>query len=238
MRGRGAAVLFALALSLLVAAPLRAAEGRGVLVDRALARFWAPDTGGVQSPHFVYERVLRFEARLEALADSNRSAGGEPYRARHVNDALERHIAETLLSSLRIDPEPDEAALIRQMQAARVRLVERVGGEEPLARAAHAEGLGARDLLQMLRRQARASLYLDRMVATMLDPSDAELRTLHRTRQNPFRELPFERIEPGLRRWYVAQRLAAAVQSFYQNARSRITFTPLSELPGGADLER
>jgi hypothetical protein len=209
-----------------------------VPVDRALARFWAPDTGGVQSPHFVYERVLAFEARLEALADPNRSLGAQPYRARHVNDALERHIAETLLASLRIDPEPDEAALIRQIQSARARLLERVGGEDALARAALAEGLGARDLLQMLRRQARASLYLDRMVATMLDPSDAELRTLHRTRHNPFRELPFERIEPGLRRWYVGQRLAAAVQSFYQNARSRITFTPLSELPGGADLER
>jgi hypothetical protein len=113
-----------------------------------------------------------------------------------------------------------------------------VGGQAALERAALAEGIGARDLLGVLRRQARASLYLDRMVAPMLDPSDAELRALHRTRQNPFRELPFERIEPGLRRWYVGQRLAAAVQNFYQNARSRITLTPLSELPGGAELER
>ena len=116
--------------------------------------------------------------------------------------------------------------------------MERVGSEAALEQAAQAEGLGARDLLELLRRQARASLYLDRMVAPMLDPSDAELRALHRTRHNPFRELPFERIEPGLRRWYIGQRLAAAVQNFYQNARSRITFTPLSELPGGAELER
>ena len=233
---RAAAALLALLLPLLPAAEARA-DG-AVVVERAIARFWAPDTGGVQSPHFIYERVLAFEARVEALADPNRGSTSEPYRARHVSDALERHVAETLLAGLHIDPEPDEAALVRQVQSARARLIERVGGEAALDRAALAEGLGVRDLLELLRRQARASLYLDRMVAPMLDPSDAELRALHRTRNNPFRELPFERIEPGLRRWYVGQRLAAAVQNFYQNARSRITLTPLAELPGGAELER
>lgn len=200
-----------------------------LLVDRAVVRFWAPDTGGVGHPRFIYESVLAFEARLEALADPNPPSG--PYRERHVTDALERHVAETLLAALHIDPEPDEAALVQQVQAARARLVQRVGGEEVLAAAAAAEGIGVRDQLEMLRRQARASLYLDRMVAPMLEPSTAELRNLHRTRHNPFRELPFEQIEPGLRRWYIAQRLAAAVQSFYQNARGRITLTELAELP-------
>lgn len=231
------AALFALGVPLFAAGHAHA-EGGALLVERAIARFWAPDTGGVQSPHFIYQRVLSFEARVEALADPNRAAGAEAYRDRHVNDALERHVAETLLAGLHIDPEPDEAALLRQIQSARARLLQRVGGEAALEQAALAEGIGARDLLEMLRRQARASLYLDRMVAPMLDPSDAELRALHRTRQNPFRGLQFERIEPGLRRWYVAQRLAAAVQNFYQNARSRITLTPLFELPGGAELER
>lgn len=203
------------------------ARAEPIIVDRAIARFWAPDTGGVRSPHFIYERVLSFEARLEALSDSIQDTGGEPYRDRHLTAALERHVAETVLSSLHIDPEPTEAELLQQMQAARVRLVERLGGEDVLSRAASAEGIGARDLLEILRRQARASLYLDRMVAPMLDPSTAELRTLHRTRHNPFRDLPFERVEPGLRRWYIAQRLAAAVQGFYQNARSRIAMTLL-----------
>lgn len=233
----GSALLFALGLGLFAAAHAHA-QGSPLVVERAVARFWAPDTGGVQSPHFVYLRVLAFEARIEALADPNRGDGTEPYRDRHVNDALERHIAETLLAGLHIDPEPDEAVVVRQVQSARARLLQRVGGEAELNRAALAEGIGVRDLLEILRRQARASLYLDRMVAPMLDPSDAELRALHRTRQNPFRDLPFERIEHGLRRWYVAQRLASAAQNFYQNARSRITFTPLSELPGGAELER
>lgn len=226
MRRRQLGALLGAAL-LAAPAPLAAA----VPVERALVRYWAPDTGGVGHPRFVYAHVLAFEARIEALADPSPPAGNVPYRERHVTDALERHIAETLLASLHIDPEPDEAALVRQVQAARARLVQRVGGEEALADAAAAEGIGLRDQLEMLRRQARASLYLDRMVAPMLEPSTAELRNLHRTRHNPFRDLPFEQIEPGLRRWYIAQRLAAAVQSFYQNARGRITLTQLAELP-------
>ena len=72
------------------------------------------------------------------------------------------------------------------------------------------------------------------MVAPMLAPNREELALLHRTRNTPFRALPFEQIEPGLRRWYVSQRLAGAVQSFYQNARGRIVFTQLAELPAGA----
>ncbi|MFZ5893231.1 MAG: hypothetical protein ACOY0T_19380 [Myxococcota bacterium] len=215
------------ALCAVVLASTEPASGEPIVVERAIARFWSPDTGGVRSPHFIYERVLSFEARLEALSDSTQDSETEAYRDRHLTAALERHVAETLLASLHIDPEPTEAELVRQIHAARARLVERVGGEDALGRAAQAEGLGARDVLLILQRQARASLYLDRMVAPMLDPSSAELRNLHRTRHNPFRELPFERVEPGLRRWYIAQRLAAAVQGFYQNARSRITLTLL-----------
>jgi hypothetical protein len=232
MKRAGVAALLLLSLG---AVPASAgARDNALLVDRAVVRFWAPDSGGVRSPHFVYERVLAFEARLEALADHNRPAAAEPYRDRHVNDALERHVAETLLASLHIEPEPAERVIVSQIEAARARLSERVGGEQALEEAASAEGIGPRDLLGILRRQARASLYLDSMVAPMLEPSEAELRTLHRTRSNPFRALPFERIEPGLRRWYVGQRLAAAVQNFYQNASSRIVLTLLAPLPGGA----
>jgi hypothetical protein len=210
------------------------APAAAVPVDRAVARFHAPDTGGPASPHFVFERVLAFEARLEALGDAQRGADPAPYRDRHVTSALERHVAETLIAGLRIDPEPSDAELAHQIENVRTSLVERVGGEPALERAARAEGMGVRDVLEILQRGARASLYLDRMVAPMLDPSDAELEALHRARRTPFRDMPFAQIRPGLRRWYVAQRLSAAVQSFYQNARGRLTFTPLGDLPGTA----
>lgn len=204
------------------------------MVERVVVRFFAPDTGGVRNPRFIYERVLAFEARLEALADPDRDAAtsGKEYRSRHVVAALERHLAETLLSSLHIDPEPTPAELTRQMQNARARLVERVGGESALRAASEAEAVGARDLYALLRRQALASLYLDRMVAPMLDPSESELRALYARRENPFRGLPYDAVRPRLHRWLTARRLGAAVQAYYQNARGRLTIVQMGQLPG------
>jgi hypothetical protein len=231
------ASLFApLLLGALLAVEARAqpSTSASVPLDRVVVRFVAPETGGMRSPRFVYERVLAFEARLEALSDPDRAPGEQrPHRERHVLAALERHIAETLLSSLRIDPEPTRAELSRLTEAARLILLERVGGAETLDRAARAEGIDRRELLRILRRQARASLYLDRMVAPMLAPSEAELFNIHRTAQTPFRDAPFEQIAPALRRWYVGRRLAAALSSFYQNARSRIEIT-IVEPPAAA----
>jgi hypothetical protein len=200
-----------------------------VVVDRAVVRFVAPETGGTRSPRFVFERVLAFEARLEALADPDRQQGTESFRERHVRAALERHIAETLLASLRIEPEPKPEELVRLTEAARLILVQRVGSALALNQAARAEGIDDRELLSILRRQARASLYLDRMVSPMLRPSDAELRNVHKSAPVPLRDQRFEEIAPLLRRWYVSRRLTTALASFYQNARSRVEVTVLSQ---------
>jgi hypothetical protein len=224
----------ALTTALALLCPLSArAAGGAIRLDRAVVRFLAPETGGVRSPRFVYERVLAFEARIEALADPDRAPGETwPYRERHVRAALERHVAETLLASLKIEPEPTPQLLAAQTDAAQRLLTARIGSAERVAEAAGAEGIDDRDILRMLRRQARASLYLDRMVAPMLAPSDADLANIHRTAPTPFRHLPFAEAEPALRRWYVSQRLAAAVTSFFQNARSRIRITVLDAPPG------
>jgi hypothetical protein len=219
---RLSAALFALLVFALVPRVGRAAP---LIIDRAVVRFIAPETGGVRSPRFVFERTLAFEARIEALADPDRvvTDKARPYRERHIRSALERHIAETLLASLRIDPEPSENDLARQTEGARRILFERIGGVGPLEEAARAEGIDSRELTSILRRQARASLYLDRMVAPMLNPSDAELRNIHSMVQTPFRNQPFDRIEPAIRRWYIARRLANALSAFFQGARSRVT---------------
>jgi hypothetical protein len=199
-------------------APLGRAEP--VRVDRAVVRFSAPELGGVRSPRFVLGRLLAFEARLEALADSDRS--GVAYRERHLSAALERHVAETLLAGLRIDPEPTPPELAQQTDAARRLMAERAGGIAFVEEAARAEGVSQRELYVLFQRQARASLYLDRMVSPMLAPSDAELRALYRSERTPFRDAPFETILPGLRRWYVSTRLQSALAAYYQNARSRL----------------
>lgn len=199
-----------------------------VTVERAVVRFVAPETGGARSPRFIFERTLAFEARLEALADPDRSSSSETaYRERHVRLAMERHVAETLLASLHIEPEPTPVELDRQTRAAQLMMVARVGGPEALEQARRAEGLDERELLSVLRRQARASLYLDRMVAPMLAPTAAELHAAHRTGPPELRNRPFSAVATELRRWYVSRRLAAAVSLFFQNARARLVITVL-----------
>jgi hypothetical protein len=213
------------------ASPARAQNdaGEAVPLDRAVVRFISPETGGAASPRFIFERVLAFEARIEALSDPDRPPGDQrPYRERDVRAALERHIAETLLASARIDPEPSEADVDRAASAARLMLTQRVGGPGRLERAAQAEGIDQREVLRILRREARASLYLDRMVEPMLAPSDAELRNIHRTVSTPFRGQPYDKIKDALRRWYVTRRMSAALSAYYQNARSRVQVTFLT----------
>jgi hypothetical protein len=202
------------------------ARAQPLTVERAVVRFISPETGGVQSPRFIFERILAFEARAEALADPDQDSTA-PYRERHVRAALERHVAETLLSSLHIDPEPTTEDLDRQTRSARLMLFARVGGPEALAQAAKAEGIGERELLGVIRRQARASLYLDRMVMPMLAPSDAELRAVQRVAPRGLADRPFAEVGTELRRWYVSRRLAVALSAFYQNARARIVLTIL-----------
>ena len=219
---RGLRALLSCLVVALVAPPLSA---EGVEVDRAVRRFTAPELGGPRAPRFVFARVLAFEARVEALADPDRQ--GVAYRERHVSAALERHVAETLLASLRIDPEPSSTALRAQADAAARRTEERAGGRDALLEAAQAEGISERELVGIFLRQARASLYLDRMVAPMLAPSDAELRALYRNERTPYRDAPFETILPALRRWYVATRLQEALAGFYQNARARLEIVVL-----------
>jgi hypothetical protein len=111
-----------------------------------------------------------------------------------------------------------------------------VGGDAELERARLAEDIAPGEVDVLLARRARASLYLDRMVATMLTPSDTELRIVHRTTRTPFSGSPYEAIAPLLSRWYVAQRLNTAVRAFYEGARSRLQVTELvgSEPAGGS----
>ena len=208
------------------AVPCASARAAPVTLDRVVVRFYAPETGGVERPRFISERRLAFETRLEALADQDRRSD-DAYRERHVSAALERHISEVLLASLRIEPEPSEAVMTRQVELARKLLSDRVGGDDALSGAQRAEGISNAELSSILRRQARASLYLDRMVAPMLRPSDAELEAIQRSAPAALQNEPFARVRPLLLRWYVSRRLASAMSSFYQEARSRVTITLL-----------
>lgn len=198
------------------------------IVDRVVVRFTAPELGGVNSPSFIFERELAFEARLEALSDPRFTpTETEPYLAVHVRAALERHVAEAILESLRMTPPPTIAEIEARVAAAEVSLALEVRGAALIGQAARTEGLEQREVYRMLQRRARASLYLDRMVAPMLSPSEAELQALHNSGRTPFSRSPYNEIAVEMRRWYVSRALRQAVQSYYDGARSRITLTVL-----------
>src|SRR6185436_18566679 len=116
-------------------------------------------------------------------------------------------------------------------EAARASLEQRVHGRDRLISAAAAEGLSSDELDALLRRQARASLYLDRMVAPMLEPGELELRDLLRTGTTPFKDQPFEKVAAALARWYVGVRLSQALETYFQNARSRIAMSVMRKAP-------
>jgi hypothetical protein len=96
----------------------------GVLLDRVAVRFVSRETGGADSPRFIFERQLAFEARIEALSEGDVREGEPPFRARHVRAALERHVAETVLESLATDSAPKDAEVSARVEQARIALLE------------------------------------------------------------------------------------------------------------------
>jgi hypothetical protein len=214
----------ALTASLLVGRPAFATA-----LDRAVVRFESAELGGPSQPRFIFERELAFEARIEALAEARRGfASSVAYDQRHVRAALERHVTEEILQSLPIDPPVGADDIRRRAISASLVLEQRVGGRDHLLAAATSEGMEVADLERLIARQASASLYLDRMIAPMLDPSDAELREVLRTETTPFGGQAFEAVSAVLRRWYVEDRLSAALASFFQDARGRIHMVVLA----------
>jgi len=186
-----------------------------------VVRWHSRETGGVGRPQFILARELAFEARLEALYEG---VGPEvSYRDKHVRAALRRVVTETMLAHLPVDPAPTPAQVARYAGDARQIVLQRAGGAEAVGRAAAAEGIDSDYLDAILRRQARASWYLDRMVAPMLEPADRELREVHRRGDTPFTDQPFDEVREQLKRWWVATRLGAALDRYFRNARSRVT---------------
>jgi len=191
------------------------------LMDRVVVRWRAPELGGAAKMQFIFERELAFEARVEALIDGEDPGMG--YSERHIRAALDRHIAETLLAALPVVPPPTPKEVATRAEGARTILEQRVGGRVYLLKAASKEGIASSELDSMLRRQARASIYLDRMVTPMLEPTRLELRELHQSGGTPYTKQPFDQVRDLVERFVVADRLGKAIDDYYRNARTRIT---------------
>ena len=191
------------------------------MVDRVAVRFYAPETGGSARPRFITERMLAFEAPLEAMGEESLgvSAG---YQERHLRAALDQHVAEEVLSSLGIEGGKESVDLPQIADDARAELEQRIGGAAMLRAAAEAEGIDSTEVDAMLRRHARAAVYIDRNISPLLTPDDEQLREVYRTSAHPFRSKKYDDVKVPLRRWFIAERLKAALASFLQTARTRI----------------
>ncbi len=205
------------------AAP-RSAKADGdkpVIVDRVVAKWRLSEGGtGPTQERLIFARTLAFESRIEGMALGE--APDAKLVDRHIRLALARHVTEELLESLPVDPVPTPAEVAKRADASRQALETRVGGEQNLERAMVFERIGSDELGAILRRSARASFYLERMVAPIVEPSELELRELHATGKTPFTGEPFEPNIAAIRRAVIAERLAAALDDFWQQARSRL----------------
>lgn len=191
----------------------------GVTVDYVAVRFYASETGGPEHPRFITERMLSFEAHIEALTEQL----GTTVEERHVRAAVEHHIAEEMLSSLPIDPKPTAREVTALQQVLLGALCDRIGGEDALARLAVDDGIGESEVDAMMNREARAAIYLDRAVSPILHPTEEQLRTVFRTSAHPYRNgKSFEAVRGPLERWFVSERVHVAEQGFLQTARTRV----------------
>ncbi len=225
---RSATLLGFASLLVLGSAHADTAPPRTVL-DRAVVRFYAPETGGTAHPRFVDQRTLAFEARLESMAERPEGIG-DGYQDRHVRAALEHHVGEEMLASLAhklmggapASRRPSDADLARVGQDLSAALFERLGGKAQVEAAAAAEQLDATELDAIFHRQALAAWYLDRAVSPILQPSEEQLREVFRTSTHPYRGRPFDEVRTDLARWFVMERVRAAETAFYQGARTRV----------------
>ena len=219
----------ALALAVVVAGNAEGQELSCKVVDRAVVRFHAPELGGTLQPRFIAERVLAFEARLGAMADTTEGIG-DGYDERRVRSALDRHVGEEMAASLahkliaglppsRRPSQEELSALRRQLSLA---LVERLGGQDRVSAAARAEGLDLTELDELMDRQALAAWYIDRAVTPILQTTDEQLREVFRTAAHPYRGQSFEKVREAFERWFIVERVSVAESAFLQGMRSRV----------------
>lgn len=231
--GRWRYLVFACVVIDLLSRSAEATEPNRTLIDRVVTRFYLPEIGGASRPHFVLERVLAFEARMEAMADQTEGQG-EGYGPTHLRAALEHHVSEEVLADLADKliagappaERPTSANLNAIEEQLSLALFDKLGGQARVRAAAEAEQLGGAELEGLLRRQALAAWYIDRGITPILAPREDQLREIFRTATHPFRGQSYERVRDALARWFVLERVRAAETGFLQGARSRLRIMP------------
>ncbi len=190
------------------------------IVDAVAVRFFAPETGGAARPRFITQRELAFEGRITARLDGEED---EALDDRHYRSALERRVAEQILAEIPGERNLTNADVTRVARELEKVLATRLGGAEALAALTRSEGIAPSEVQAMMERRARAAYYVDRALAPLLNPSESQLRDLHRLGKHPFKSAKFEDVRRDLRWWLIDERLRLAELSFLQSARTRVT---------------
>jgi hypothetical protein len=199
------------------------------VIDRAVVRFYAPELGGTLQPHFIGERLLAFEARLEAMSETPDGIG-DGYDERRVRMALDHHVsaevaatlAHKLIAALPSSRRPSQEELAAVRTELSTALFERLGGEDRVRAAARAEQFDTEELDDFLSRQALAAWYIDRAVTPILQTNEEQLREVFRTAAHPYRGKSFESVRAALERWFIVERVSVAETAFLQGLRVRI----------------
>ena len=194
------------------------------LLDGTAVRYYAPEIGGASKPRFLNQRVLAFQANVEAKVEDPANVGTQD---RHVRSAMDRLVVEGILAALPLDHPPDARELATLVALLRAGVAERIGGESVLDAAGAAQGLAPEEIERIYMVRARAALYADRSLSPLLYPSEEQLREVFRTAPHPFRGQRFEGVRTRLGAWFVEERLRVVEGAFLQSARSRIRVVPV-----------
>jgi hypothetical protein len=205
--------------ALVTGAPCAAASM--MVADRAVARFSDPEAADVTGAlRFVMMRELVIEAWL--VAYERATTGSPSIDDKTLRLALERHVIEAVLSARPL-PTAWEAKVEREAIDARNAEALAVGGAprftELLVRATGSSEGGAAELTTILRRRARAQLYLETAVGLGYEPNEGELHALH-GKMLPTE--PFDVAAPILRAYLRMTKLREGAQAYHQAVRSKL----------------
>ena len=228
-------VLAAMALSVALATPARAAP---TVADRTVARFSDPEAASAAGQRFVMMRELILESWLVAFERSPTS--NAPPDDKSVRIALERHVIEAVLGDRPLSA-AFEAKVASRIVDVRHAAKLTVGGEKRwsalVEAATGSHDGGAVELASILRRRARAELYLESAVGLSYEPTDGEIAAFHSTQSGalfakdrwnePMNELAVA--APRIRAYLRTLKLREGALAYQQAVRSKLRLEIVSE---------
>jgi hypothetical protein len=197
-----------------------------IVVDRAIARVTAPETGGRTKPQLITERIAMFAAELEA-----RTEGSPMEEATSLLPlVLDRLVGDMLLAALLVERGSDPTNLPEERKRLKADWMRNVGGEANLLAARTRHGISEDELDTLIDRRFRAMTYVDRYLEPLMKPTDTALFQAFRTSAHPYRGERFEDAKERFERYFVQDRYRALALDFVRSARNRVRLTYLGAL--------